>query len=284
PHFLVFSEFAKESATPLIKFSDAIGQNKGFQTMASFVPQGTLSLQSKKELRKEMMSHFKTQKVQSFIKIFESDDPADGMKQMMRFSGLGPLSPNTLLLGSLHKETKSKGFEEVIQAAYSMHYNVVIMNDDHNPFQEANPEKRDIHIWWDDQYLDNSNLMLVFSYMLQCNPIRKNSRIFVKAIVADEFQKKIKIEEFEKLSLEKRLPIDIKVYVASNGLVERMQLISEFSKNAEMTFISLAPPPVGESMEDYLNDLKIIAKGVVGLHTAGLVLSSEQAPLHVLLH
>lgn len=284
PHFLVFSEFAHESATPLIKFSDAIGQNKGFQTIASFTPIGTLDIEKKKEMRKGMMKHFKAQKIQSFIKIFEAEDPLEGMKQIMQFSGIGPLVPNTVLFGSLHKENKSAKFVEVLQAAYSMHYNVVIMNDDHNPFQEANPEKRDIHIWWDDQNSDNSNLMLVFSYMLQCNPIRKNSRIFVKAIASDEFQKKAKIEAYEKLSVEKRLPIDIKVYVASNELEERMQLVKEFSKSAEMTFISLPPPPkVGEPIEKYLCDLKVIAQGVEGLHTAALVLSSEQAPLSVLL-
>lgn len=284
PHFLVFSEFSESHATPLVKFADAIGQNKGFQTVASFVPPGTLNDQSEKEMKKAMVNHFNSHRIQSFLKLVEAESPTRAMQHMIQYCGLGPLVPNTLLFGGIQKENKTEAFVQVLQSAYSKHYNIAIMNDHRNPFEENDPDKTDVHIWWDDSNLDNSNLMLVFGYMLQCNPQRKNGRIFVKSIASNEFEKKEKVEFFQKLSLEKRLPIDIKVYVASNDLEDRMQLIKEFSKNAEIAFISLEPPPkAGEPVEPYLNYLKTLARTTSDLHTPVLILSSEHAPLNVLL-
>ena len=126
--------------------------------------------------------------------------------------------------------------------------------------------------------------MLVLAYMLQRNQSRKNKRIFVKAIVADEMQKKMKYEQFQKLSIEKRMPIEVEVYVCSLEIQSRLELVKEFSKDAEIVLMSLNHPPAPESsMEEYIAYLQLLSQNMDSLPSLILALSSEHTPLDVIL-
>ena len=204
----------------------------------------------------------------------------DGMQHMIRYCGLGPLVPNTILFWGIKKENKSSDFVKVVQTAFSMHYSVVIMDDDKKKF-DLNEL---VHVGWDDLNLDNSNMMLVLAYMMQLNQTKKARRICVNTFVADEYQRSVKLHQFQKFSIEKRLPIDIQVYVGSDNHEERLNMIKEFSKEAEIVFISLDPPPKqGELVENYVSYLQMISRNTESLNSPVLVLSSEHAPLEVLL-
>ncbi len=284
PHFLVFTKFSEEHSITLLKFSEAISQSKGFLTMASFVPTGMLTFQKQREMQKEMEALFQRHNIQSFVKVNEANTIIDGMRHMVNYYGLGPLAPNTILFGGIKKEEESAEFIGVMQAAISRHYNIVIMNDN-NKLASANKFfGKDIHLWWDDSHLDNSDFMLVLAYMLQRNQSRKNKRIFVKAIVADEMQKKMKYEQFQKLSIEKRMPIEVEVYVCSLEIQSRLELVKEFSKDAEIVLMSLNPPPTPEiSMDDYIGYLHLLSQSMESLPSLILALSSEHTPLDVIL-
>ena len=280
PHFLVFTEFTEQNAIPLLKFCEAISQSKGFLTMASFVPSGTLTFEKQCALETEIAGKFRAHNIQTFVKINETEKTMDGMQHMIRYCGLGPLVPNTILFGGIKKENKSSDFVKVVQTAFSMHYSVVIMDDDKKKFDL----NKLVHVWWDDLNLDNSNMMLVLAYMMQSNQSKKARRICVNTFVADEYQRSIKLQQFQKFSIEKRLPIDIQVYVGSDNREERLNMIKEFSKEAEIVFISLDPPPKqGEPVENYVSYLQMISRNTESLNSPVLVLSSEHAPLEVLL-
>lgn len=282
PHFLVFTKFSEAHSLPLIEFSEAISQSKGFLTIASFVPIGMLTLQKQKEMQNKMKALFKNFNIQSFVKVHESNTVIDGMRQMVNFYGLGPLTPNTILFGGIKKEDESVEFIEVMQAALARHCNIVIMNDNNTTIKFN--KNRNIHLWWDDYNPANSELMLVFAFMLQRKQKRKNERIFVKAIVADEAQKKMKQEQFQKLSIEKRLPIEVEIYISSLDIQSRLNLINEVSMTAEIVMMSLKPPPTQEdSNKDYIAYLRLLSQNMEALPSLVLTLSSEHTPLDVIL-
>lgn len=284
PHFLIFTKFSEEHSIPLLKFSEAICQSKGFLTMASFIPTGILTFQKQKEMQKEMEAIFQTHNIQSFVKVNEANTIIDGMRQMVDYYGLGPLSPNTILFGGIKKEAESAEFVGVMQAAISRHYNIVIMNDNNKSEKTNEFFNKEIHLWWDDSHLDNSEFMLILAYMLQRNPSRKSKRIFVKAIIADEMQRKKKYEQFQKLSIEKRMPIEVEVYVSSFEIQSRLDLVKEFSKNAEIVLMSLNPPPTFEgSVDNYIDYLQLLSQSMESLPSLILALSSEHTPLDVIL-
>lgn len=281
PHFLVFTKFSEEHSTPLLKFSEAITESKGFLTTASFIPAGT-TFPKQKEMQKEMEARFQINNIQSFFKVYEAPTVLEGMKNMVGYYGLGPLTPNTVLFGGFKKEEKLVEFIEVMQTAILRHYNMVIMNHENKMIDKD--ISRDIHLWWDDSNSNNSEFMLVLAYMLQRNHSWKNKRIFVKAIVENEMQKKAKYEQFQKLSIEKRLPIEVMVYVSSFEVASRFELVKEFSKDAEIVLMSLNPPPApGENVEEYLKYLQVLSQNMEDLPSLMFTLSSEKTPLDVIL-
>lgn len=284
PHFLVFTKFSEEHSITLMKFSEAISQSKGFLTMASFLPTGMLTFEKQKEMQKEMAKRFKSFNIQCFVKVNEAKTVLDGMRQMVNYYGLGPLAPNTILLGGIKKEDNSVEFIEVMKAAILRHYNIVIMNDNNKPIELSKKHNKEIHVWWDDSNSDNSDLMLVLGYMLQRNQKKKNERIFVKAIAIDGTEKKKKYEQFQNLSIEKRLPIEVEVYISPSDLQSRLNLINEFSKDAEIVMMSLNPPPKeDEKIEEYIAYLHLLSKNMEALPSLTLTLSSEHTPLNAIL-
>lgn len=151
-------------------------------------------------------------------------------------------------------------------SAISRHYNIVIANDE--TLNETNAGRGDIPVWWDDLNLDNSNLMVILAYMLQCNPSWKNKSICVKANVTDELQKKAKLEQFQRLNTEKRLFVNIEIYVSPLELKDRFELLKAFSADAEIILTSLNSPPkqqklVGEYV-NYLLDMSKITNNLPG--------------------
>jgi potassium/chloride transporter 4/5/6 len=283
PHFLVFTKYSEKNSTALLGFSESISQSKGFLTVASFVPPGIHSLEKQKELQKEMAARLQKQNIQSFVKINEAEKITDGMHQMMEYYGLGPLAPNTILLGGVKKEDESVDFVKVIQAAVTKQYNIVIMNDENELLKKDNGRKN-IHLWWDDSNPDNSDLMLVLGYMLQRNPSSRSTRIFVKAIVADEMQKKDKLQQFLNLSIEKRLPLDVEVLVSPTDGIDRLDLIKEFSSDASIVLMSLTPPPKrDEPVDAYISYLHRMSEATEYLPSLVLVLNSEHTPLDEIL-
>src|SRR5579862_9134719 len=104
PHFLVFTKFSEEHSIPLLKFSEAISQSKGFLTMASFVPTGLLTFQKQKEMQKQMQQLFQTHNIQSFVKVNEANTVIDVIRKMFNYYELGPLTQNTILFGAIKKK------------------------------------------------------------------------------------------------------------------------------------------------------------------------------------
>jgi Amino acid permease/Solute carrier family 12 len=283
PHFLVFTKSSEEHSTSLLQFSEAISQSRGFLTMASFISKGKETIERRKELTKKMVQHFKDRNIQAFVQIKEVDSITSGMNLMIEHYGLGPLVPNTIVFGGIRKEDESIDFVGVLQSALERHYNIVILNEDNRIQSAKKGSTTDIHLWWDDAHRNNSELMLVFAYMLQRNPAWKRARICVKAVVENEIKKEKKLIKFQNISVTKRLPLDIEVFVASNPN-ERLELVKEFSTNAAIVLMSLnSPPPTGECVEDYVAYLHTLSELSAKIPSLSLVLSSEHTPLETIL-
>lgn len=282
PHFLVFTKFSQDQSHSLLNFSEAISQSKGFLTMASFVPEGVLTVESQRELENKMANHFSANNIQAFVNVKEVKKVSTGMHNMIEYYGFGPLVPNTVLFGGIYQEDESPEFIGVIKAALAQHFNIIIMN---NEKLEITNKSRDIHVWWDETCQDNSELMLVLAYMLQRNSSWKKARIYLKAVVTEEFQRNDTLLKFQKLSIEKRLPIDIEVLVSSSTVLqEKFNLVQVFSKEAEIIMMSLQQPPKeGESMDQYTEYLQTLSRAAKNLPSLVYVLSSEHTPLDLIL-
>lgn len=286
PHFLVFAKTAEEYSSNLLNFSEAISQSKSFLTMASFVTETNLSKDKRDAFANKVSERLHKKNIEAFVSVRGTDRVTDEMKQMIKHYGLGPLRPNTLLFGGVKHKTKFAEFISVLKVAEENNCNVIIMNDEikGEPLKSKKKKVGDIHIWWDHENQDNSELMLVFAYMLQRNRAWSRNRICLKATVPDERAKTIKIEEFQALSARLRLPIDIDIYVTNDPKNEIHHFVKIFSKDAEIVFMSLASLPESpEEFEDYDRYLNEVLIREPGFPDVALVLNSEHTPLDSIL-
>lgn len=280
PHFLVFTDSEDEHSASLVKFAQGISQSKGFLTTASFVTPGSISRVKRKQLTRSLSNSFKQEKIQALVQVKEAKTVTLGMQDMIEHYGLGPLVPNTIIFGGIKKEIESIDFVKIIELTYRKHKNVVILNKSE---KLQNCQRNKIHIWWDDNSQTNSELMLILGYMLQMDRARKRSRLSIKAVVSDEMDRKKKIEELTQIQLDKRLPMDIDVFVSSNPSSQQVNLVKEFSKDADMIFMGLQNPPKDtDKIEDYLTYLQSLRTSYENLPLAFVLSSEANALEHIL--
>ncbi|MGB7085327.1 MAG: amino acid permease, partial [Phormidesmis sp.] len=98
PHLLVLS------GTPthrwhLIEIARAFTHNRGLITVASILPSGSRSIAQQEKAELTLRDFLERKGVQAFAKIVTADDPYTGSKQLLEAYGMGPLVPNTILLG-----------------------------------------------------------------------------------------------------------------------------------------------------------------------------------------
>lgn len=286
PHFLVFTKSSEEYSHNLLAFTEAISQSKSFLTMASFISDVNIQREKGARLSQIIQKRFKNKNIQAFVNIYSGDKVFGEVRQMLKYYGLGPLKPNTIIFGGIKTGVDSEEFSKTINSALERSYNIVIVNDEIDSIADTglSVHNNDIHIWWSDEDRDSSELMLVFAYMIQRNPNRKKCQILLNAIVKDERVRQRRIEQFKDLSLRLRLPLKIEVYVSPEMEKVKFQFIRTFSKDADIIFMPLKKPENDENSEQaYADYLKKVSKFTSDNPNIVLVLSSENTPLESVL-
>jgi hypothetical protein len=251
-------------------------------TIASFFQSSKIDVEKEKRYSQMAEKRLKEKEINAFVNVCEGDKVPVEMRQMLKYYGLGPLKPNTVLFGGITVDEEADEFAETIQYALNRSYNVVIVNDEKkNEAAEMAESGADIHIWWDDNDEESSELMLVFSYMIQRNPLRKKCKICLKTIVPDERARHGKMKYFEELSLKLRLPLDIEAYVSPEPEKARLEFMHLFSKQADIIFLPLKAP--NEAEESYVDYLKKMSKLTDKNPNIVLVASSDHTPLESIL-
>jgi solute carrier family 12 (potassium/chloride transporter), member 4/6 len=287
PHFLVFTKSSEEYSHNLLSFTDAISQSKSFLTMASFVSDNNINAEKKNKLSDIIAKRLKNKNIEAFVNITEGEQIPLEMRHMLKYYGLGPLKPNTVIFGGIKTGNKINEFAKTIECALNRCYNVVIVNDEIEAGSDFSHQSNnnDIHVWWDDNNQECSELMLVFAYMMQRNPNRKKCHICLKIIIKDERAKQGRIKYFQDLSLKLRLPLNIEAYVSQDPQNVKFQFMKTFSKEADIVLMSLKKPHENnESEESYESYLEKISKITKENPNIVLVLGSEHTPLDSILH
>lgn len=285
PHFLVFTD---QPEGYLLHFSQAISQSKGFLTIASFLSSPLKDEQERNALQKKMAQQLKEKEIHALVQIGYCENIVSGMSQMIENYGLGTLIPNTIVCGKINEE-ETENFGQLIRKAHQHHRNILIFNGDKN--RTSSPAK-EIHIWWDSNHRKNGELMLVLAHMLNGNPAWKKAKIFLKAIAPRELARAEVLTGLRQLCVDNRFPVTIDVLVSpsepftSSPYDDKnlFELISTFSKEADLLFVGLLPPPEETNSSScfglhYAAYLKSMSQFTKELPPTVLVLSSTETPL-----
>lgn len=288
PHFLVFTDKIEQHSNNLLRFSQAISRNKSFLTMASIVPAGQMQDTEKRKMEKVLSKRLEKLNIQALVQINFSDTIFSGMHQMIEHYGIGPLMPNTVVFGKVGQNEQAAEFAKVMATAHQKQCNIVIVNDTH---VFSLPERGyfapqvagDIHIWWDDQNIKNSEFMLVLAYMLQRNPSWKRSKICIKGRAQGSFECQAKALGFYEFSQKRRLNLEIQMHEVENGEEDDFACIEKHSETAAMLFLSLKEFQDFSDHDAYARYLQSLSLRAKRFPPSAFVLCAQHTPLDTIL-
>lgn len=287
PNFLVFTGNPTEVSNTLLNFAAAITQTKGFLTIASILIRDENSKEKKQELQENVKTMLKNNNIEALISLNEANNILSGMKRVIAYYGLGPLTPNTIVCGGFSQDEQMTSYLEIIKQAHEQGRNVVVINDEPQKQSHAhlspNKIEGEIHVWWDNSSPRNTELMLTLAYMLRKKTLWGQTNICLLGIVGNEQMRKKKIDEFNELIKRNRLKINTKVLVSPDASSNDLALVEQFSSKATMIFLSLRSPLLNESMQDYAEYFRTLPHKSAAFPPVALVMCSTQTNLQEVL-
>ncbi len=270
PNIMVLSG-SPTSRWYLIELADALTHGSGFMTVATIVPEGSAAGTRLKQLEETIGEYLQKRGVPGLVKVHVADDVFEGAEALIKASGVGPLVPNTILLGETERPENMADFANLIRHAHRQERNMVIVRE-----AEAEPperKRRRIDVWWGGER-QNAGLMLALGYLLQVSPEWYQAELMLKSIVASDQEKDVAMQRLFRLIEFGRLnaAADVSVRGEHQSVFE---VIAAASGDTDLVFLGIRPPDPDETPEEYSRYYSRLLAQTEGLPATALVLAAE---------
>ncbi len=263
PHILVLSG-APQKRWSLIELADSFSHNRSLMTVSSVLPSGSRDLGQQIKLEKTIREYLKKRGIRALVRVITANDPFDGAMRLVETYGLGPLVPNTILLGDSEEPSRREQFCKAIAQIHNSKRNVVIFHE--NTKQNFGGRRR-IDVWWGGIQA-NGSLMLLLAYLLRTDINWRNARIYLKLVVPDEAAAaaaKDNLQEYiEKLRINHVTPQVLLSQGRPFG-----EILRQYSRNADLVFLGMATP-----RENYIEYYESLQAKVTDLPSTIFVLAA----------
>ncbi|MEM9151808.1 MAG: amino acid permease, partial [Cyanobacteria bacterium P01_F01_bin.3] len=250
PHLLVLS------GTPtkrwyLIEMARSFTHNRGLITVASILPSGSRSIAQQEKAQLTLRDFLDRKGIQAFAKIITADDPYVGSKQLLETYGMGPLVPNTVLLGDTEDLSPNsiERYCKTIRMCHDAKRNVIIYRDEISaaeaPPETLNPpmfgrdQKRRIDVWWGGLQ-SNGGLMLILAYLLRTSWQWRSADIRLKLVVPNQAAAQAAESNLTNLTDSLRIGAKSEIILAEGRPFN--DILKQSSATADLVFLGLALP------------------------------------------
>ena len=253
PHILVLSG-APQKRWSLIELADAFSHNRSLMTVSSVLPSDSRDLGQQLKLEKTIRNYLQKRGVKALVRVVSADDPFEGAMRLVETYGLGPLVPNTIILGDSEDSSRRGSFCEAIAQIHTSKRNVVIFKE--NPQQGFGGHRR-IDVWWGGMQA-NGSLMLLLAYLLITDISWRNAKITLKLVVPDDSAATAAKDNIHNYIEKLRIDVDYQVIVANGQPFD--EILKQNSRNSDLVFLGMAAPKENyvqyyESLRDKVADL-----------------------------
>lgn len=253
PYILVLSGSPK-NRWHLISLANAISQGKGFLTILS-VLNTEMTPGRKLSIRNSTKEFLMKKKVAALVETYQGESPFSGGLQFIKSYGIGPLVPNTVLLGVTEKEDLHGEFTEFVMKLYRMKKNVIIVRDNAaKDLLESDGKnvfgQRQVDVWWGRER-QNAGLMLAFGYLLRQSQEWRGTALTLKTVVNSEEDRVKAVGFLNSYIQEARVQADAEALV-KDPETNAFEIIKDSSSGSDLVFVGLRPPGEEESAEDYM--------------------------------
>jgi len=188
------------------------------------------------------------------VRLVTAPDPFAGALQLVETYGIGPLVPNTVLLGHSRVEEKRDRYCQTIVELHKAQRNVVVLRDN-----RGFGRQRRIDVWWGGMQA-NGSLMLLLAYLLRTDINWRNAIIYLKLVVADKAAADAARVNLNNLMEELRIGAVAKIIVANGRSFK--EILHSSSKRADLVFLGMAKPGNNDNFRQYYEHLQELANGL----------------------
>ena len=249
PHILVLSG-APQKRWSLIELADAFSHNRSLMTVSSVLPSASRDLGQQIKLEKTIRNYLKKRGVRALVRVTTANDPFEGAMRLVETYGLGPLVPNTIVMGDSENVSLRASFCEAIAQIHASKRNLVIFHE--NP-QQVFGGRRRIDVWWGGMQA-NGSLMLLLAYLLITDISWRNARITLKLVVPDDQAAIAAKDNIQKYIESIRIKVNYQVIIANGRTFD--EILQQDSRNSDLVFLGMATPQDNESYMEYYENLR----------------------------
>ncbi|NJN04142.1 MAG: amino acid permease [Leptolyngbyaceae cyanobacterium RM1_1_2] len=235
PHFLVLSG-ALPRRWGLVELANALNHNRGLFTVASILPPDSRDLPQQENLEETIRNSMQERGIQALVRLLTAPDPFEGARRLVEIYGLGPMVPDTVLLGNNEDLSSRDRYCWLIDQLHQAQRNVLIFRD--APEIRLN-RNRQIDVWWGGLE-GNGGLMLLLADLLRANIDWREATLNLKLIVEDTAAAADAEANLANLMQKLRIAAMPEVLVSEEQSFE--ETLKASSQTADMVFLGMAAP------------------------------------------
>ncbi|PWN05881.1 amino acid permease [Rhodohalobacter mucosus] len=250
----------------LIDFANSITHNRGILTIATVLTGSNIPTQRREKMQENIRDFLSKRGIQGLVRVTNADNAFSGAGELVQSYGLGPLVPNTIILGDSENPDIRSDYCKMVAGFNRMGRNVLILHD--NDEGMVFRERKRIDLWWGG-LKGNGGLMMIVAYLLQSSRSWWGSEVTIKMMVSDE-----QAAEDARANLNamiKRLRTGAKAEIIVSGSRTFNEVLHESSAGADLIMMGMAEPD--ENFDAYYESIQ---KRLSGLPTTLMVLAGEE--------
>jgi solute carrier family 12 sodium/potassium/chloride transporter 2 len=251
PHVLVMSG-APSRRWHLIDLSTALTHSRGLITVSSVLPAGSRDAAQQEKLETTIHEYLGRRGVQAMVRLTTAPDVFEGAVQLVETYGLGPLVPNTVILGASVDPANRARYCRMLESFHAARRNVLILRTDS---KRGFGNRKIIDVWWGGLQ-KNGGLMMILAYLLRISAAWSGSRIRLKLVVPNEHAARAARPNLEARVSGLRIGARPQVLVSDGRPFP--EILKESSADADLVFLGIAEPR-GEGFPAYYEGLQKMA-------------------------
>ncbi len=251
----------------LIDLANNLTHDRGILTVASVLTGGNISPDQQRTMERRIEEYLSDRSVQGVSRVIAQPDFYRGARNFVESYGLGPLVPNTIILGASDRKSIEDQYFQLIHDLHDRRRNVLIV-DEHSAGENVFGDREQIHIWWGG-LKGNGGLMLILAYLLQGSIPWSQAQVHVKIMVDDPAAKEDIRENLLDITSTIRIGARVDVIVSEGR--DFSTVLHESSNDADLILMGMAEP--GEHFHDYFKSQQEM---IADLPTTVLVLAGEE--------
>ncbi|WP_017326444.1 amino acid permease [Synechococcus sp. PCC 7336] len=221
----------------LVEFADALVHNRGFITIASILPSGSRDAAQKTNMESTIRDYLEKRGVQALVRVIAAPDPLDGALQLVEAYGIGPLVPNTVVLGANGEPDRRERYCQTIADIHWAGRSVVVLRENE---ARGFGRRQKIDVWWRGLQ-GNGALMLLLADLLRNDVAWRNAEICLNLVVADENAAQSAAANLADLIRQLRVSRARSQVVVAEGR-SFDTILAETSRHADLVFLGMAQP------------------------------------------